>query len=58
MWRTGHFQPDDLLFFNRRPSSGWERRFVVYLHRKDLRRVGIAALAAEMRLPFTGKTPA
>ena len=33
----------------------WQRRFVVYERRRDLPRVGIAALAAEAYLPFTGR---
>ena len=50
----GRFQLDNLL-----PSTGkffpqWERRFVVYEHRRDLPRIGIAALAAEAYLPFGG----
>lgn len=53
----GHFQLDNLLLFNRKFFPGWERRFVVYEHRRDLPRVGIAALAAEAYLPFTGKKP-
>lgn len=51
----GHFQLDNLLLFNRKFLPGWERRFVVYEHRRDLPRVGIAALAAEAYLPFTGR---
>lgn len=53
----GHFQLDNLLVFNRKFFPGWERRFVVYEHRRDLPRVGLAALAAEAYLPFTGKKP-
>jgi lysyl-tRNA synthetase class 2 len=51
----GHFQLDNLLLFNRKFSPQWERRFVVYEKRLDLPRVGIAALAAEAYLPFTGR---
>ena len=48
----GHFQLDNLLAFNRKFFPRWERRFVIYEHRRDLPRVGIAALAAEAYLPF------
>jgi lysyl-tRNA synthetase class 2 len=48
----GHFQLDNLLAFNRKFFPSWERRFVVYERRRDLPRVGIAALAAEAYLPF------
>ena len=48
----GHFQLDNLLLFNRKFGPSWERRFVVYERRRDLPRVGIAALAAEAYLPF------
>jgi len=48
----GHFQLDNLLVFNRKFLPTWERRFVVYEHRRDLPRVGVAALAAEAYLPF------
>jgi len=51
----GHFQLDNLLLFNRKFFPSWERRFVVYERRRDLPRVGIAALAAEAYLPFAGK---
>jgi lysyl-tRNA synthetase class 2 len=51
----GHFQLDNLLRFNRKFFPCWERRFVVYERRRDLLRVGIAALAAEAYLPFSGK---
>ncbi len=51
----GHFQLDNLLTFNRKFLPGWERRFVVYERRRDLPRVGIAALAAEAYLPFSGR---
>jgi lysyl-tRNA synthetase class 2 len=50
----GHFQLDNLLAFNRKFFPRWERRFVVYELRRDLPRVGIAALAAEAYLPFQG----
>ena len=43
----GHFQLDNLLAFNRKFFPSWERRFVVYERRRDLPRVGIAALAAD-----------
>jgi lysyl-tRNA synthetase class 2 len=48
----GHFQLDNLLAFNRKFFPSWEPRFIVYEHRRDLPRVGIAALAAEAYLPF------
>lgn len=48
----GHFQLDNLLVFNRKFFPRWERRFVVVERRRDLPRVGIAALAAEAYLPF------
>jgi lysyl-tRNA synthetase, class II len=51
----GHFQLDNLLLFNRKFFPQWQRRFVVYEKRLDLPRVGIAALAAEAYLPFSGK---
>jgi lysyl-tRNA synthetase class 2 len=51
----GHFQLDNLLLFNRKFFPSWERRFVVYERRLDLPRVGIAALAAEAYLPFSGR---
>jgi lysyl-tRNA synthetase class 2 len=51
----GHFQLDNLLLFNRKFFPGWQRRFVVYERRRDLPRVGVAALAAEAYLPFTGR---
>jgi lysyl-tRNA synthetase class 2 len=50
----GHFQLDNLLAFNRKFFPDWQRRFVVYERRRDLPRVGIAALAAEAYLPFGG----
>jgi lysyl-tRNA synthetase, class II len=52
MTLKGHFQLDNLLAFNRKFFPRWERRFVVYERRRDLPRVGIAALAAEAYLPF------
>jgi lysyl-tRNA synthetase, class II len=48
----GHFQLDNLLAFNGKFFPRWERRFVVYERRRDLPRIGIAALAAEAYLPF------
>jgi lysyl-tRNA synthetase, class II len=51
----GHFQLDNLLAFNRKFFPEWERRFVVYERRRDLPRVGVAALAAEAYLPFQGR---
>lgn len=51
----GHFQLDNLLLFNRKFMPAWERRFVVFEHRRDLPRVGIAALAAEAYLPFVSR---
>src|SRR5207237_309537 len=51
----GHFQLDNLLLFNRKFGPSWERRFVVYERRRDLPRVGIAALAAEAYLPFASR---
>jgi len=48
----GHFQLDNLLAFNRKFFPSWERRFVVFERRRDLPRVGVAALAAEAYLPF------
>ena len=52
----GHFQLDNLLLFNRKFFPDWERRFVVYERRRDLPRVGIAALAAEAYLPFSARS--
>jgi len=46
------FQLDNLLLFNRKFFPGWQRRFVVYERRRDLPRVGVAALAVEAYLPF------
>jgi len=51
----GRFQLDNLLLFNRKFLPSWQRRFVVYERRRDLPRVGIAALAAEAYLPFSGR---
>jgi lysyl-tRNA synthetase class 2 len=51
----GRFQFDNLLLFNRKFFPNWQRRFVVYERRIDLPRVGIAALAAEAYLPFSGR---
>jgi lysyl-tRNA synthetase class 2 len=51
----GHFQLDNLLLFNRKFFPSWQRRFIVYERRLDLPRVGIAALAAESYLPFSGR---
>ena len=51
----GRFQLDNLLLFNRKFFPSWERRFVVYERRRDLPRVGLAALAAEAYLPFSGR---
>jgi lysyl-tRNA synthetase class 2 len=51
----GRFQLDNLLLFNRKFFPDWQRRFVVYERRIDLPRIGIAALAAEAYLPFSGR---
>ena len=51
----GRFQLDNLLAFNRKFGPRWQRRFVVYERRRDLPRIGIAALAAEAYLPFQGR---
>ena len=48
----GRFQLDNLLLFNRKFFPEWESRFVVYERRRDLPRVGVAALAAESYLPL------
>jgi lysyl-tRNA synthetase, class II len=48
----GWFQLDNLLLFNRKFMPDWEPRYVVYERRRDLPRVGVAALAAESYLPF------
>jgi lysyl-tRNA synthetase class 2 len=47
----GHFQLDNLLLFNRKFFPSWQPRFLVYERRRDLVRVGVAALAAEAYLP-------
>jgi lysyl-tRNA synthetase class 2 len=52
----GRFQLDNLLLFNRKFFPQWQRRFVVVERRIDLPRVGIAALAAEAYLPFSGRS--
>jgi lysyl-tRNA synthetase class 2 len=52
----GHFQLDNLLLFNRKFFPRWQPRFVVYERRLDLPRGGIAALAAEAYLPFSGRS--
>jgi lysylphosphatidylglycerol synthetase-like protein (DUF2156 family) len=46
------FQLDNLLQFNRKFFPEWQPRFVVYERKRDLPRVGVAALAAESYLPF------
>lgn len=46
------FQLDNLLLFNRKFFPSWQQRYVVYERRRDLPRVGIAALAVEAYLPF------
>jgi lysyl-tRNA synthetase class 2 len=46
------FQLDNLLLFNRKFFPAWQRRFLVYERRRDLPRVGVAALAVEAYLPF------
>jgi lysyl-tRNA synthetase class 2 len=51
----GHFQLDNLLLFNRKFLPRWQPRFVVYERRRDLPRVGVAALAAEAYLPWSGR---
>ena len=51
----GRFQLDNLLLFNRKFFPSWERRFVVYERWRDLPRIGVAALAAEAYLPFSGR---
>ena len=48
----GRFQLDNLLLFNRKFQPSWQARFLVYERRRDLPRVGLAALAAEAYLPF------
>jgi lysyl-tRNA synthetase, class II len=51
----GRFQLDNLLLFNRKFFPSWQRRFVVYERRRDLPRIGVATLAAEAYLPFSGR---
>jgi lysyl-tRNA synthetase, class II len=51
-------QLDNLLQFTRKFQPAWHRRFVVYERRRDLPRVGIAALMAEGFLPFGKRDPA
>jgi lysyl-tRNA synthetase class 2 len=51
----GRFQLDNLLLFNRKFFPSWQRRFVVYERVRDLPRIGVAALAAEAYLPFSGR---
>jgi lysyl-tRNA synthetase class 2 len=48
----GWFQLDNLFEFNRKFFPEWQPRFVVYERKRDLPRVGVAALAAESNLPF------
>ena len=48
----GHFQLDNLLLFNRKFFPRWEPRFLAYERRRDLPRVGVAALSAEAYLPL------
>jgi lysyl-tRNA synthetase class 2 len=48
----GWFQLDNLLVFNRKFEPAWEPRFLVYERRRDLPRIGLAALAVEAYLPF------
>jgi lysyl-tRNA synthetase class 2 len=48
----GWFQLDNLLIFNRKFEPAWEPRFLVYERRRDLPRIGLAALAVEAYLPF------
>lgn len=43
----GWFQLDNLLLFNRKFAPEWEPRFLVYERRRDLPRIGLAALAVE-----------
>ena len=54
----GRFQLDNLLLFNSKCLPDWQRRFVVFESRLDLPRIGLAALAAESYLPFTGRRSA
>ena len=51
----GTFQLDNLLHFNEKFGPGWSRRYVVVERRRDLPRVGVAALAAESYLPFAAR---
>jgi lysyl-tRNA synthetase, class II len=51
----GQFQLDNLLHFNEKFGPGWCRRYVVVERRRDLPRVGVAALAAESYLPFAAR---
>ena len=53
----GHFQLDNLLALQPEVLPGWQRRYVVYERRRDLPRVGIAALAAEAYLPARCRAP-
>jgi lysyl-tRNA synthetase class 2 len=48
----GWFQLDNLLLFNRKFAPDWQPRFLVYERRRDLPRIGLAALAVEAYLPF------
>jgi lysyl-tRNA synthetase class 2 len=48
----GWFQLDKLLLFNRKFAPEWEPRYLVYERRRDLPRIGLAALAVEAYLPF------
>ena len=52
----GRFQLDNLLAFNRKFFPTWQPRFVVYERRRDLPRVGVAALTAEAYLPFSRRS--
>ena len=52
----GHFQLDNLLHFNEKFEPGWSPRYVVVECRRDLPRVGLAALAAESYLPFATRS--
>jgi lysyl-tRNA synthetase class 2 len=52
----GQFQLDNLLHFNEKFGPGWSRRYVVVERRRDLPRVGVAALAAESYLPFAARS--
>ena len=49
------FTPEGhLLVFNRKFFPHWEPRYVIYQRPADLPRVGLAGLAAEGYLPYTG----